>query len=509
MPTALGDYVLLNCMPRKLFFYVHKCICLCGLLILGLIFAGPVCAQDNNFYTVINPDNYIVGPGDGFRVDFWNGNNAPITFSVTAEGTVLLNSIGLINVDNLTLTQAKERLTLLIKKYYSDVDFSISLVGVRYVKIMVTGAVKNPGLYTASASARVSEVINNAGGFIKGASQRNIILAGANLESNVDLFRFERLGDFDSNPYIYSGSKIHVPLVTDSSSFIQISGEVVMPGGSEYKEGDDLGELVDLALGYTGLQGDSIYIFSGDESGKNQRVVPTSARNELIHPGDKIVVGRTDKGHLSNYFSITGEIVLPGRYPLSSKMTLADALSGCRGLTDESDIYSTVIYRLQEFNRTPDAKNILKNAFTNGVIFDDDREPVSIDFRDIYPDRLDQVPIMPGDSILIPVRTNVVAVYGLVRRPGLVSYTGPAGASKYIGMAGGFAPGADRQSIKIIRKTSGMQIIGVSGIDVYDGDTIVIPESRGKKSLWEKVKDGALVLGGLGILYLAIDNATD
>ncbi|MEW5923921.1 MAG: SLBB domain-containing protein, partial [Candidatus Zixiibacteriota bacterium] len=171
--------------------------------------------------------------------------------------------------------------------------------------------------------------------------------------------------------------------------------------------------------------------------------------------------------------------------------------------------YSAVIYRLQEFGRTPDAKNILTNAFTNGVVFEEGREPVSIDFRDIYPDRLGEVRIMPGDSILIPVKTGVVAVYGLVKRPGLINYDGPAGAAKYIGLAGGYASGADKQSIKIIRKTSGMQIAGGPGIDIYDGDTIIIPENRGKKSMWEKIKDGALILGGLGILYLAVDNATD
>ncbi len=474
-----------------------------------LIIGDPAGAEDGAFYTTIDPDSYIVGPGDGFRVDFWDATNPPITFTVTSEGTVLLNSIGLIEVNNLTLTEAKERLTQLLRKYYSGVDFSISLTGVRPVKIMVTGAVKNPGLYMASASARVSEVIEKAGGFIRGASQRNITLFGANHESSVDLFRFERMGDFNSNPYIYSGDKIHVPLVTDSSSFVQISGEVVKPGGFEFKEGDDLGALVNLALGFTGLQGDSIYVFNGVESSSDRQAVGISDLGRPILPGSKIIVSRIDKGHFSNYFSITGEVVLPGRYPFLENLTFDRALVGSGGPTDKADMYSAVIYRWQEFSRTPDAKNLLTGAFTNGVTFVDDREPVSIDFREINPDRLDQVLIMPGDSIIIPVKTELVSVYGLVKRPGLIRYDGPGTASKYIKKAGGFASGADKGTIKIIRKTSGIQIISGPGIEIFDGDTIIIPENKEKKSVWEKVKDGAMILGGLGILYLAVDNATD
>ena len=504
-----GAHVTLKNRPLKLFFYA--CISAMSILVWGPVLTDghPVMAQDNSFYTTIDPDKYIVGPGDGFRVDFWDGSVATINLNVTAEGMVLLNSMGLVDVAGLSLTGAKERLGELIKEYYADIEFSISLTGVRSVQIMVTGGVARPGLYTASASNRVSEIISKAGGFIKGASHRNIILEGVDSESNVDLLRFERLGDFDSNPYIYFGNQIHIPMVTDSSSFVHVSGEVVIPGGFEFKEGDNLSSLIDLALGFTGLEGDSIYIFDGFESGVERLAVPVSDMSYPVMPGNKIVVGRIAREHLSNYYSITGQITLPGRYPCCGGLTLDKCLNTSGGLTDKADIYSAVIYRLPESDRSVEPKKALDDFFINDQSVSSDREPVSIDFRSLYPEHLDRIPIMPGDSIVIPAKTGVVAVYGMVKRPGMVIYDGPGSAARYVKKAGGFTAGADKRSVQVIRKTSAIRLIADPGIDIYDGDTILIPEQKDKKSLWDKVKDGAMILGGLGVLYLAIDNATD
>jgi len=501
--------VTLKSRPLKLFFYA--CISAFSILVWGPVLTDghPAMAQDNSFYTTIDPDQYIVGPGDGFRVDFWDGSVPTINLTVTAEGMVLLNSMGFVDVAGLSLTAAKARLGELIKKYYADIDFSISLTGVRSVQIMVTGGVAKPGLHTASASTRVSEIISKAGGFIKGASRRNIILEGVDFDSNVDLLRFERLGDFNSNPYIYFGNKIHVPMVTDSSSFVHVSGEVVLPGGFEYKKGDDLGELIDLALGFTGLEGDSVYIFDGYESEVDRVAVPITDLSMPVMPGNKIVVGRTSREHLSNYFSITGQITIPGRYPCYGGLTLDRCLNTAGGLTDKADIYSAVIYRQPESDRSKETQKSLNKFFINDQSVLSDREPVSVDFRALFPDYLDRIPILPGDSIVIPIKTGVVTVYGMVKRPGMVTYEGPGSAARYIKKAGGFTGGADKSSIQVIRKTSAIRLISDPGIDIYDGDTIIIPEQEKKKSIWDKIKDGAMILGGLGILYLAIDNAAD
>jgi len=494
--------------PTALFFYA--CLIAVLLPVLGpvIVDGNPLYAQNQTFSTAIEPDKYVVGPGDGFRVDFWDGSVQTMSLTVTAEGNVLLQSMGLVDVAGLTLTEAKGRLGELIRKFYADLDFSISLTGVRQVNIMLTGGVAKPGLYTAGASSRVSELIAQAGGLIRGASRRNICLSGCKKECFIDLLKFERVGDFDSNPYIYSGNKIHVPVVTDSTTFVQISGEVVLPGGYEYKEDDNLGGLIELALGFTGLHGDSIYIFDGGGL-TGSRVVAIDDLYSRIEPGDKIVVSRIEKDLANNFFSITGEIRVPGKYPYQKGLTFDDALSVCGGASPRADLYSSVIYRRPEHDRSDESKKFLNASVDNNLSFESGREPVSIDFREYYPDHLDRVGISPGDSLVIPANTGLVGVYGMVKRPGMVMFDEIGSAASYIRKAGGYSGGADKGRVQVIRKSSEMRLTGDPGIDVYDGDTIIIPEDKNRKSFWSKVKDISMIVGGLGILYLAVDNASD
>ena len=143
------------------------------------------------------------------------------------------------------------RLEKLIGRFYSEADFTVSLIGVRPVKVLVIGGVSRPGLYEGNAFSRVSEMIDKAGGFVAGASRRKIKLFGYGEDRNIDILRFERTGDLNANPNVYSGDKILVPLVKDSSSFVHISGEVMLPGSFEFIGGDKLGSVIDLARGLT------------------------------------------------------------------------------------------------------------------------------------------------------------------------------------------------------------------------------------------------------------------
>lgn len=495
--------------PAKVFFYA--CIIFCA-----YCFPGPTFLENNvlgaetpNFSTIIDPDEYMIGPGDQFRIDFWDGSGGTLNLTVTPEGTVLLTSMGVGEVGGMTLTEAKQKLRELISRFYSDIDFSISLSGVRQLKILVAGGVRRPGLYDVYVSQRVSEIINKAGGFAEGASKRNIRLSCNGDGHVVDVLRFERTGELDADPYIYSGYKIHVPFVTDSTSFLQISGEVISPGGFEYKEGDSLGLIIDLAQGFTGLQGDSIYIFRRVGEGFQKLAVSTSEPDVLIFPGDKIVVSRVKKDLAPDFYSVSGAVAAPGRYPYDRNSNFDQVLDMAGGLSDDADVYSTVIYRSAEFKRSQETIESLNAMNLNNLSFLSTAEPVSLDIGRFYPDRLGEVAVFPGDSIVVPVRTGSVGVYGMVNRPGMLAYSGPVTASSVIRLAGGYAREADRRTVKIIRKTSGLKITTKPNIDIYDGDTVIVPEDKRKKSTWDKIKDLSMILGGMGVVYLAIDNMVE
>jgi protein involved in polysaccharide export with SLBB domain len=80
-------------------------------------------AQEGSLSSVVDPDEYIVGPGDRFRVDFWDGTSPTIEVTVSPEGFLLLTGIGRADVGNLILSEARARLRELISKYYPDVAY--------------------------------------------------------------------------------------------------------------------------------------------------------------------------------------------------------------------------------------------------------------------------------------------------------------------------------------------------------------------------------------------------
>ena len=55
----------------------------------------------------INPEQYLVGPGDQFRVNIISSDDISIyTLIVSPSGDVLITNVGIVHVNNLTLADA-------------------------------------------------------------------------------------------------------------------------------------------------------------------------------------------------------------------------------------------------------------------------------------------------------------------------------------------------------------------------------------------------------------------
>ncbi len=480
-----------------------------GIILSPFILPGQVARAigESAFDKVIDRDKYTVGPGDRFRIDFWDGSTPTIDVTVSPEGFLLLTSIGQVDVANLTLAEAVKRIQGVVTRLYPDSQFSVTLIGTRSIKILISGGVKTPGLYEMLASQRVSEMISKAGGFVDGSSMRNITFSGANTSYNVDLLRYERLGDLDANPYLYSGLKINVPMITDSSSFVQISGEVTSPGGLEYHGGDNLGTMIKLAMGLTGKQGDSVLIFRGDR----RLTVGINDSVTTILPGDKIIFYRRPPELTESFFTIAGEVNVPGRYPRDKDMTLETALKKAGGLTEKGDIFSLIVFRKQEYRRESETAKALKAANINNMNFGKDTEPLSLRVDKFYPDHLGEIPILPEDSVYVPYFTGSVSVYGMVSQPGMIEIKSPKmSLHEAVRKAGGYAKGADRGAVDVFRKSSGLKITGGKDINIYDGDIVVVPKTPpDRKTFWDKLKDAATMFGAAGVVYLVAKDITE
>lgn len=161
----------------------------------------------------VDPNTYQLGPGDGVYLVVYSIHGIDQDLMVTPEGQLLIPNVGAVQVSGITVTEAQKRVKAALAKDFKAPDVSLSLRKLRPIKVNVIGNVLSPGMQSATAMQRVSEVIDHAGGFKTNSSLRNIeirTLTG-NIRAHADLVRYYAIGDLNANPALEAGDVIDVP----------------------------------------------------------------------------------------------------------------------------------------------------------------------------------------------------------------------------------------------------------------------------------------------------------
>ena len=108
------------------------------------------------FDGALDPDAYIVGPGDHFEINIWSPLARNFLLIVTPEGTLLIPSVGEIELAGRTLHEARELILAATMEAFPNGDISATLTETRRVRVHVSGLVKAPGTYELYASQRLA-----------------------------------------------------------------------------------------------------------------------------------------------------------------------------------------------------------------------------------------------------------------------------------------------------------------------------------------------------------------
>ncbi|MFH1372889.1 MAG: SLBB domain-containing protein [bacterium] len=397
----------------------------------------------------VDPDRYLVRPGDQLVVTFIKARLAPLKLTVDSEGNIVDPTLGVMNLSGATLSQAKETLTDIVQDLFKAEQTAISISGPARVSMAVTGAVASPGLYSVFTSQRVSEVIDSAGGLTSGASHRFIVLSGGPQEIPVDLDRADFLGDYSANPCLYAGYRVHVP--ARSQATVHVAGEVNNPREIELCDGDDLNLLLSLAGNVrSGADTTAIRIIrlNGVEIDSPQD----------IRDGDVILVPAQPASEDSRRLSVFGAVAIPGCYKYQANLTIVDLVDRAGGFTSAANSARTTVFRkiaADEWGRTTDARYALSVS-------------------DGSPRSLNSLPLQPADSIFVPLMMGYVKVTGEIAVPGLLPFRKDADARYYIEAAGGFLPSADSDRIRIFNRISRLTMTASPAVLVHDGDRVIV-----------------------------------
>ncbi len=465
----------------------------------------------------VDPEKYIVGPGDLFSISVGGPAPVMITLPVSADGYLMLPEAGAVDVAGLSLNEARRRATQLLREQFQRVRLEITLAQPRQFYVHVSGAVPTAGRFVATPVARVATVLYMAfadtmrapvGNSTYRPAMRNVkLIRNDGSERSVDLLRYFSTGNTEHNPFLNDGDVISLPTYDPNYDAIFVSGAVAFPGTYDYRPDDTLHDVLVLATGQNPPRGFTrVRLTRSNDGGTVEAEIFDVASLDgrvKIRPRDQIYAlpEETVRGSAS----ISGWVQYPGMYPIVPGSTsLRDLIDLAGGLRE--DALERVAYLERATMPPPRIENDRGNRFEVGpdkfqlvrqdtaAILQNTRladidflsraylaqemrlqSRVPIDLDAVLQNGGPAIRLQDGDRVFVPRDENTVFVFGQVNRPGYVAAEAGRDAAYYINASGGRSDMAGQAYV--IEAGTG-RYLDANRADVRSGDLIFIDRSE-------------------------------
>ena len=384
------------------------------------------------------PQNYRLGPGDAVNVDIWGASQESITETISPDGTITIEGVGIVQLGGLSVSQAKARLKRVIGPRYQGSQIELTLGQTRTITVSVMGEVKVPGTYTMSAFATVYNALYMAGGPNEIGTLRNVkVFRQGRLLSNVDVYDFLLNGKLSGDVRLQDNDVI---TVSPYEALVNITGKVKRPMFYEMKKTESAATLLRYAGGFTGdaytkairinrKAGNQYSVFSVGEFDMSQF---------KLMDEDSVSVDST-LNRYQNMVEVKGAVFRPGMYQLGNNISTVKALvEAAAGMTEGAIAQHAVMHRMRA-DRT--------------------LEVLSVDIQGILEGTTPDVPLRNEDVLYIASREEknqqqTVTIYGEVLYPGVYKFAANETVEDLILQAGGPTDAASLVKVDVARRIS-------------------------------------------------------
>ena len=372
------------------------------------------------------PQNYRLGPGDVVNVDIWGASQQSVSETISPDGTITIEDVGVISLGGMSVKQAKQRLKNVLGPRYQDSRIELTLGQTRTITISVMGEVKMPGTYTISAFATVYNALYMAGGPNDIGTLRNVqVFRNGKLLSKVDIYDFLLNGKLTGDVRLQDNDII---TVSPYEALVNITGKVKRPMFYEMKKTESAATLLRYAGGFTGdaytkairvnrKAGHQYSVFSVNEFDLN---------DFKMMDEDSVSVDSTLTRY-QNLVEVKGAVFRPGMYQVGGHICTVKALiEAADGLTENAVSHHAVMHRMQ-----PD--RTLKMQ--------------SIDIKGILEGTVPDVELRNEDVLYIASREEekldqTITIHGEVNYPGVYRYASNETIEDLVLQAGGLTNAA-------------------------------------------------------------------
>ena len=332
-----------------------------------------------------------------------------------------------------------------VLEIFSITDFEENSVYINSKSVM------RPGKYQLLPNMRVLDLINASDGILNDAylqlahikrikDDLTYELININLENVIKEKPSDNLKlEYKDELIIYNKNNLKNIFTT-----VTINGPVKKNGKYELENGKSLGDLILKAGGFEdNVKKVKIIIARLNENSFDPIIftLPKSLNNKFIdistldkpeseinqfklNPYDIVNIYVDPMDEYPKIMTVLGAVHFPGTYPiLSNKERVSDVILRAGGVSEYGYPMASIFVR---------NGNKIKLSFEK--IIDNPR------VRDNFY-------IMPGDSIIINTKTNIVKVFGEINQPGNYQFYKGFSVADYIDLAGGLSDNAEKKQI--------------------------------------------------------------
>jgi len=421
---------------------------------------------------------YRLAPGDVIDVivpDEPELSSPPTGILIAPDGRIGVPTVGSLEAAGKTCDEVAE----VIRKSLEGRVLVNAQVLVRVQKhnqgVSVLGFVTTPGRVPLLAGAeRLSQVLAAAGGVVPSAgSMTRVIVTRATGEVVQANLTKVLNGEPDADIAVGPGDVVYVPPTEEQAN---VFGYVLTPGRYTLTQGERVSDLIARAGGPLvgraegAAEGDLSAVVLMRADGATQKLDLSQAladrsadeANPAVQPGDAVFVPE-----LRLTVSVLGQVVSPGRLPLKPGDRISDALAAAGGPLRATQVPA----------ETTGAD------LANSTLYRASGEVVPLHLNVLYenPQAFNDLPLEPGDVIIVPEGHNRVEVAGYVRNPAQYVFRPGDTVRAAIAFAGGPTPNVGSTSLVQVRHTDGTeQEINVEVEDppLRPGDVVTVPYER-------------------------------
>ena len=506
---------------------------------------------------IVDPDKYIVGPGDELHINIISSNETfDHSLVISPTGQLLIPSVGMVNCNKLKLSQLVKEIKKEIRSWNTNVRINVELINIREFRILVLGQFDNAGYFIVTPMTKVSDLfnqiktehnqkakeaikVNKESSFsetfgmrsriavddfynrklgleeepdndLSHLSKRNILIFRGKDTIKVDLEKFKVNGNQELNPYVQQEDVIKIPY---AKRFFTVHGGVQKPGKYEYKSGDKILDAVTIAGGFhPDAVVDSISLIRTNLPNDTKSIYFTQKQCELefLEPEDHLMVPYSYNEDPHQIVEIVGEINYPGTYPIKiGTTTISDIIRLAGGFLPSADS-SKIYINNKTIVKIPDReleRILLKDEINRSI---EEKAYVKARIRtekgaletSLNTIKNNNYLVTSNDVIFIQKYFPYVEVIGAVESPGRYPFSSANNANDYIKLAGGVTKNASRKRF-VIKSTTGQRLKVSRNLDLQYGDVVFIPEKVDYNE-WYAAKElvSALYQTGLLVYYI-------